>query len=125
MSIVYEGQVVSKNGQGRVPLTESDFNQELVDTVVRAFNEHGYEALAPFPPERRDVFDKIDGTSYLGVFVEDPAGAVYQRFANSFLALYSHFEDRIREGKVVLESKPDGSVGARDHVLDLALRVGD
>jgi hypothetical protein len=125
MSIVYEGQVVYKNDDGRTPLSDSDFNQELVDVVVGAFNEHGYESLAPFPPGREDIFDKIGGTNHLGVFVEDPQGEVYQRFAMSFLALYGHFEEGIKEGKVALEARPDGSVGAKDPVLDLALRVGD
>ena len=125
MNIVFKDQVVFKNGEGKAPLTESDFSQELVDMVVKAFNENKYEALAPFSSDRMDVFDKIGETNYLGIHLENPNGELYQRFANSFTSLYSWFAKNIKEGNVILEFQSDGSLKAKDPTLNLYLDVGD
>ena len=127
MPITHENQVVYNNGSGRNPIAVADIGQQtFVDAVVEGTNAiPDFEALAPFSPGREVVFDKIGQTNYSGIFVAQLEDPRYRRFASSFLALYGHFKEQIRDGQVELQARGNGSVRAYSRTLDMELRVGD
>ena len=123
MVISILGRVALKNE--RDPIADSDFRkQKLVDAVVAAFNEGNFRGLVRFCPGSEDALYRAED-KYLGIFLKQPDGKRFGRFAETFLNLYSHYRDDIRQGLLVLEAQRDGSVRAKCRYLGVLVTIGD